>query len=118
MNHRDLISALLLRPYGYSEVQKLGDTETFLSPEVLENVDKNFQEELLKKDELKPAKNKAFLKEDSVERYDELHKTVKPNPLMPLVNRYDSEYLATMDSSGRTPAENKYAYSPSLKKKR
>ncbi len=111
-----IISALLLGPHGYSEVQSLGDTETFLSPEALENADKDFQEELLKKDELRLPEKKASLTENSLERYEKPNP--KPNPLMPLVNRYDPEYLATIDSAGRTPAENKYAYSPSLQKKR
>ena len=108
-----VISALLLSLHGYSEVQKQGDTETFLSPEALENADKDFQAELLKKDLLKLTEKKALLTKDSLERYDGLHKTVKPNPLLDI--RGAQENWMSRDSAGRTLAENKYAYRPKRK---
>jgi hypothetical protein len=100
-----VVSVLLLSSHGYSEVQKQGDPETFLSSETLENADRNFQEDLLKKGDLKPVAKKANFPTTDLDRlrilYEKRGKSLE-NPVGP-------DFLTLRDSSGREGHENKYA---------
>jgi hypothetical protein len=104
-----IVSVFILSPHGYSEVQETGDKEMFVSLESLDNADRGFQEEFLKKEELKLAENKDSLMEDSLERYGGLHKGVKPCDFT------TPDGFIPRDSAGRTADENKYAYRPNKK---